>query len=108
VRDASSVAASVFVCVRLRFFPRGARDHANSNHTFKRSTTTHTTPHNQHNPTTQNHPTTPPKKTFESCKGLAEFLGKQVCTSQDRPGFLVNRVLIPMINEAFFCLLEVG
>lgn len=31
----------------------------------------------------------------------------QVCLSQDRPGFLVNRVLIPMINEAFFCLMEV-
>lgn len=46
------------------------------------------------------------QQTFESCKGLAEFLGKQVCTSQDRPGFLVNRVLIPMINEAFFCLME--
>ena len=109
------------------------------------------------------------QQTFEACKGLAEFLGKQVCTSQDRPvsggsggrggggvdpgpigrwahdragrqlpavspreptgrllgpphtygrphppcpppnpkGFLVNRVLIPMINEAFFCLMEV-
>lgn len=46
------------------------------------------------------------QQTFESCKGLAEFLGKQVCLSQDRPGFLVNRVLIPMINEAFYCLME--
>eukprot|EP00882_Tetradesmus_deserticola_P001208 GHRQ01001306.1.p1 GENE.GHRQ01001306.1~~GHRQ01001306.1.p1 ORF type:complete len:300 (+),score=105.45 GHRQ01001306.1:336-1235(+) len=45
-------------------------------------------------------------QTFEACKGLAEFLGKDVATSQDRPGFLVNRVLIPMINEAFFCLME--
>jgi hypothetical protein len=45
--------------------------------------------------------------TFDATKGLAEFLGKSVCTSQDRPGFLVNRVLIPMINEAFFCLMEV-
>lgn len=44
--------------------------------------------------------------TFEASKGLSEFLGKQVCLSQDRPGFLVNRVLIPMINEAFFCLME--
>jgi hypothetical protein len=26
-----------------------------------------------------------PPQTFESCKGLAEFLGKQVCLSQDRP-----------------------
>eukprot|EP00775_Hariotina_reticulata_P014291 gene14291-18_t len=47
------------------------------------------------------------QQTFEACKGLAEFLGKDVATSQDRPGFLVNRVLIPMINEAFFCLMEV-
>jgi 3-hydroxybutyryl-CoA dehydrogenase len=46
------------------------------------------------------------QQTYEACKGLAEFLGKQVATSQDRPGFLVNRVLIPMINEAFYCLME--
>lgn len=46
------------------------------------------------------------QQTFEACKGLAEYLGKQVATSQDRPGFLVNRVLIPMINEAFYCLME--
>lgn len=25
------------------------------------------------------------QQTFEACRGLAEFLGKQVCTSQDRP-----------------------
>eukprot|EP00879_Flechtneria_rotunda_P003173 GHRR01003395.1.p1 GENE.GHRR01003395.1~~GHRR01003395.1.p1 ORF type:complete len:170 (+),score=61.21 GHRR01003395.1:2613-3122(+) len=48
------------------------------------------------------------QQTFEACKGLAQFLGKEVATSQDRPGFLVNRVLIPMINEAFFCLMEVA
>lgn len=46
------------------------------------------------------------QQTFESSKGLAEYLGKQVCMSEDRPGFVVNRVLMPMINEAFFCLME--
>ena len=32
------------------------------------------------------------QQTFEACKGLAEFLGKQVCTSQDRP---VSRATSP-------------
>jgi hypothetical protein len=32
----------------------------------------------------------------------------QVCVSEDRPGFIVNRVLMPMINEGFFCMQEVG
>jgi 3-hydroxyacyl-CoA dehydrogenase len=35
-----------------------------------------------------------------------------MCASQEMAsvlqGFLVNRVLIPMINEAFYCLMEVG
>jgi 3-hydroxybutyryl-CoA dehydrogenase len=37
---------------------------------------------------------------------LAERFGKQVVTSQDRPGFIVNRLLIPFINEACFALQE--
>lgn len=37
---------------------------------------------------------------------LAEGLGKQVSTSQDYPGFVVNRILMPMINEAFTALME--
>ena len=35
---------------------------------------------------------------------FAEALGKQVVTSQDEPGFVVNRILLPMINEAIFVL----
>ena len=37
---------------------------------------------------------------------LAEGLGKEVSKSQDYPGFVVNRILMPMINEAFFALME--
>lgn len=37
---------------------------------------------------------------------LAEGLGKQVVTSRDYPGFIVNRLLMPMINEAFTVLME--
>ena len=43
---------------------------------------------------------------FEATKGLAEHLGKTVSLSLDRPGFIVNRILMPMINEAFFVLME--
>ena len=35
---------------------------------------------------------------------FAESLGKQVVLSQDEPGFIVNRILLPMINEAAFVL----
>ena len=37
-------------------------------------------------------------------KGFAEALGKEVVLSQDEPGFVVNRILLPMINEAIFVL----
>lgn len=37
---------------------------------------------------------------------LARALGKTVVTARDYPGFLVNRILIPMINEACFALME--
>ena len=39
-------------------------------------------------------------------QGLAEGLGKETTTSQDYPGFVVNRILLPMINEAFTALME--
>lgn len=44
--------------------------------------------------------------TYEATKTLAEALGKTVVTSLDSPGFIVNRILIPLINEACFALQE--
>lgn len=44
--------------------------------------------------------------TYNLTVGLAERMGKTVVTSQDAPGFLVNRILIPLINEACFALQE--
>ncbi|HEX8429666.1 MAG TPA: 3-hydroxybutyryl-CoA dehydrogenase [Longimicrobium sp.] len=37
---------------------------------------------------------------------LSERLGKTVAEAQDYPGFVANRILMPMINEAVFCLME--
>jgi 3-hydroxybutyryl-CoA dehydrogenase len=37
---------------------------------------------------------------------LASKMGKKTVLSQDYPGFIVNRILMPMINEAFFTLME--
>ena len=39
-------------------------------------------------------------------QALAQQLGKTPITVKNGPGFVVNRVLIPMINEAFFVLAE--
>lgn len=46
------------------------------------------------------------QKTTERIVALAEGLGKEVSKSQDYPGFVVNRILMPMINEAFTALME--
>ncbi|XP_073126062.1 uncharacterized protein [Henckelia pumila] len=43
-------------------------------------------------------------KTFNTTKVLAERFGKTVICSQDFSGFVVNRILMPMINEAFHAL----
>jgi 3-hydroxybutyryl-CoA dehydrogenase len=45
-------------------------------------------------------------ETFQGIKSLVEKLGKVMAVSQDYPGFIVNRVLMPMINEAIFVLYE--
>ncbi|PIN18348.1 3-hydroxyacyl-CoA dehydrogenase [Handroanthus impetiginosus] len=42
--------------------------------------------------------------TFSTTKFLAERFGKMIVCSQDFPGFIVNRILMPMINEAFHAL----
>jgi 3-hydroxybutyryl-CoA dehydrogenase len=45
-------------------------------------------------------------QTFEEVGSLAERLGKVPLECQDSPGFISNRVLMPMINEAIFALYE--
>ena len=44
--------------------------------------------------------------TYEAVKGLAERMGKTTVVSRDMPGFIVNRILMPMINEAVVALYE--
>jgi len=46
------------------------------------------------------------KETFETTKTLVENLGKTMAVSEDFPAFIVNRVLMPMINEAIYTLYE--
>ena len=44
------------------------------------------------------------EETYQTVKALSEKLGKTVITSNDQPGFIVNRMLIPFLNEACFAL----
>ena len=44
--------------------------------------------------------------TYEAVSGLAHMLGKTVALSEDFPGFMANRILMPMINEAVYTLYE--
>jgi 3-hydroxybutyryl-CoA dehydrogenase len=43
-------------------------------------------------------------ETVARTRSFAERLGKQIVEAQDEPGFVVNRILLPMINEAVFVL----
>jgi 3-hydroxybutyryl-CoA dehydrogenase len=44
--------------------------------------------------------------TYQSAKAFVEGLGKTVTLSEDFPAFIVNRILLPMINEAVYTLYE--
>ena len=44
--------------------------------------------------------------TFEAAQALADRLGKTAVAVADSPGFVVNRMLVPMINEAVYALSE--
>ncbi|MBI1366260.1 MAG: 3-hydroxybutyryl-CoA dehydrogenase [Alphaproteobacteria bacterium] len=46
------------------------------------------------------------KETFETAKIIVAKLGKTIAVSEDFPAFIVNRVLMPMINEAIYTLYE--
>jgi 3-hydroxybutyryl-CoA dehydrogenase len=44
--------------------------------------------------------------TFNSAKTFIKTLGKKIAVSEDFPAFIVNRILLPMINEAIYTLYE--
>lgn len=45
-------------------------------------------------------------ETFQSCHEVVAKLGKTSASAEDFPGFIVNRILMPMINEAVYTLYE--
>jgi 3-hydroxybutyryl-CoA dehydrogenase len=46
------------------------------------------------------------EETYATTRRLAEIMGKTPVPVNDYPGFVSNRVLMPMINEAIFCVME--
>ena len=46
------------------------------------------------------------EETFRACLDVVDRLGKTAATSEDFPAFIVNRILMPMINEAVYTLYE--
>lgn len=46
------------------------------------------------------------KETYDTCLGVVEKLGKTAASAEDFPAFIVNRILMPMINEAVYTLYE--
>ena len=45
-------------------------------------------------------------ETFAACQGVVDRLGKTAAVAEDFPAFIVNRILVPMINEAVYALHE--
>ena len=45
-------------------------------------------------------------ETAAAVRAAAEAMGKTVAESRDMPGFIANRILLPMLNEAAYCLYE--
>ena len=45
-------------------------------------------------------------ETFEAVRDVAAALGKTAVEVKDYPGFVSNRILLPMINEAIYCVME--
>lgn len=45
-------------------------------------------------------------ETFDACKAVVDKLGKTAASAEDFPAFIVNRILMPMINEAVYTLYE--
>ena len=46
------------------------------------------------------------EETYKACLAIVERLGKTAASAEDFPAFIVNRILIPMINEACYTLYE--
>ncbi|MDA7965978.1 3-hydroxybutyryl-CoA dehydrogenase [Ruegeria sp.] len=46
------------------------------------------------------------EETFSACKAVVDKLGKTAASAEDFPAFIVNRILMPMINEAVYTLYE--
>ncbi|MGR3496567.1 3-hydroxybutyryl-CoA dehydrogenase [Citreimonas sp.] len=46
------------------------------------------------------------RDTYEACLAVVEKLGKTAASAEDFPAFIVNRILMPMINEAVYTLYE--
>ncbi|WP_170575465.1 3-hydroxybutyryl-CoA dehydrogenase [Ruegeria atlantica] len=46
------------------------------------------------------------EETFSTCKAVVDRLGKTAASAEDFPAFIVNRILMPMINEAVYTLYE--
>ncbi len=45
-------------------------------------------------------------ETYDACKAVVDRLGKTAASAEDFPAFIVNRILMPMINEAVYTLYE--